>query len=140
MFLERKFARHLGHTFEQRRCTVLPEADWSSLPELVLDVVSHLQILLFARRNYDHVASDFGFVPIHGRMGLGSQVEQLKAEIPRVFARYERRFALAELESEMDDDGVPFLQAAGSIRGLKGTLSLNITVTTRKISQVAFGP
>jgi hypothetical protein len=140
MFLERKFARRVETAFEPRRCAVLPDADWGPLPEQVYDVVSHLQILLLARRNYDHIARDFGFLPIHGRTGLANQVEQLKTEIPRVFSRYERRFALTEIETEMDDDGVPFLQASGSIHGLEGRLTLYVTVTTRQIGRVEFGP
>lgn len=140
MFLEKKFAHRVKSEFAPRRCAVLPTADWSLLPELIYDVISHLQILLLARRNYDHVASDFGFLPIHGRTGLNAQLEQLKAEIPRVFSRYERRFALASLEAEVDDDGVPYLRGSGSIRGLKGSLHLSISVKTRKIIEVDFEP
>ncbi|MGC4067270.1 MAG: GPW/gp25 family protein [Polyangiaceae bacterium] len=140
MFLERKFARRAESRFEPRSHLVLPDTDLKLLPELVYDVVSHLQILLSARRNYAHVAADFGFSPIHGRTGLSSQVELLKTEIPRVFNRYEPRFTLAELEAEMDDDGVPFLQATGTISGLVGKLALDIAVTSRRITRVAFGP
>jgi predicted component of type VI protein secretion system len=140
MFLEKKFAFRGKSEFTPRRCVVLPAADFCLLPEVVYDVISNLQILLLARRNYDHVALDFGFFPIHGRTGLSDQLERLQKEIPDVFARYERRFTLATLEAEVDDDGLPYLLGAGSIRGQKGALSFSISIKTRKITRVEFEP
>jgi hypothetical protein len=142
MFLERKFAHAAGagqgFGTTTVRCSVLPSADWSAMPEPVYDVICSLQLLLKARRNYDHVVRDFGFSPSHGQTGLDGQIELLQREIPAVFGRYERRFSLQELDADVDEDGVAFMRASGRVRGTEGTLSLLFSVSDRRISEVTF--
>lgn len=145
MFLERKFSRKRTHAqaSDPSLCPVLPDADWSSLPELVYDVVCNLQLLLGARRKYSHVLHDFGLSASDGEHGQEAQLERLSAELPATLARYERRFSLEELDFEVDDEGIGAMKVSGQLPALPGKLVFRFGVVSRKITSLeytAFAP
>jgi hypothetical protein len=140
MFLERKFSRRGAHG-ESRGpsvCPGLPQADWSTLPELVYDVVCNIQLLLASRRRYSHVLSDFGLSPSHGEHGQDAQLERLQAELPATLARYERRFVLEEVAFEVDDAGAGAVKVSGQIPAAAGGLTFRFGLTSRKIVSLEF--
>lgn len=142
MFLERKFSRKRTYADapSPALCPVLPDADWSTLPELVYDVVCNIQLLLKARRKYSHVLSDFGLSASDGEHGQEAQIQRLQAELPATLARYERRFGLDELEFEVDDEGVSAMKVSGRLAALGGRLVFRFGVTSRKISWLEYSP
>lgn len=142
MFLERKFSVELGARlrFDPALCPSLERLDRSALPELVYDVVCNLQLLLAARRGYDHVLGDFGLSASDGAAGREARVEKLQEEVPETFGRYERRFQLARLDFDVDDTGDTFMKATGRIDGACGTLVFRFGIVSRSIVDLAFRP
>lgn len=142
MFLERKFSVALGPRlrFAPALCPSLERLDRSALPELVYDVLCNLQLLLGARRGYDHVLADFGLSASDGATGREARVEKLQAEVPETFARYERRFQLARLEFDVDAAGDTFMKATGRIDGAHGTLEFRFGIVSHGIIDLAFRP
>lgn len=142
MFLERKFSRHdpESRRVEPSLCPALPHADWSRLPEVVYDVLSNLQILLSARRNYSHVFADFGLSPSDGQHGLEARIEVLQSELPQTLARYERRFRLDEVDVDVDDAGTPHMLLRGVLLTQPGSLALRFGVIDRRILSFEYGP
>lgn len=142
MFLERKFSskRSEHGACEPPLCPVLPRAEWSALPELVYDVLCNIQLLLKARRGYDHIFPDFGLTPNEGHFGYEAMVERTQIEFPQTLARYEPRFTLDDSDIEVDDDGTYFSRATGTIRGIDGRFSFRFGVLSRKIDALEFVP
>lgn len=142
MFLERKFSRQRtgSEGGGPSVCPVLPDADWSALPELVYDVVCNIQLLLASRRRYSHVFADFGLSPSHGGHGQEAQLERLQAELPPTLARYERRFVLEKVAFEVDDAGVGAVKVSGQIPAAAGSLTFQFGLTSRKIAALEFAP
>jgi hypothetical protein len=142
MFLERKFSIELAgrQRFEPPVCPGLERIDRSTLPELVCDVVCNLQLLLAARRGYDHVLGDFGLSTSDGQSGQEARVERLQSEVPETFARYERRFALLQLDFDVDDAGDAFMKASGRIAAARGNLVFRFGTVNRKIIELRFQP
>lgn len=142
MFLERKFSRKLTGRlrFEPALCPSLDGLDRSALPELVYDVLCNLQLLLSARRGYDHVLGDFGLSASEGGAGREARVEKLQAEVPETFARYERRFALLRLDFDVDATGETFMKATGRIEQASGGLVFRFGIDNRRIVDLAFRP
>jgi len=142
MFLERKFSRRRAQSPSEGPsvCPVLPNADWSALPELVYDVICNIQLLLASRRKYSHVLSDFGLSPSHGEQGQEAQLERLQSELPLTLARYERRFLLDKIAFEVDDAGAGLIKVSGELPAAAGTLTFRFGITSRKIIALEFGP
>jgi predicted component of type VI protein secretion system len=141
MFLRRKFGDPATRNgFEDACRNVLPRADWSTIPEPICDVVNNLQVLLSARRCYDHIALDFGLSPNEGQTGLAAQIERIQRELPGIMVRYERRFDLSALEVDVDDDGASFMIIKGNVRGLSGTLCISFSLPGRKITRINYAP
>ena len=142
MFLQRKFARNGADaaSAEPALCPGLLDVDWSALPEVIHDVVCNLQLLLLARRRYDHVLSDFGLSAESGQSGHAARVECLQQEVPETFARDERRFELTELDFEVDLSGSVSMKAAGRVALAAGVLELHFGVVGRKITKLCFVP
>jgi hypothetical protein len=142
MFLERKFSVELGARlrFEPALCPSLEKLDRSALPELVYDVLCNLQLLLGARRGYDHVLGDFGLSASEGAAGREARVERLQAEVPETFGRYERRFQLARLDFDVDEAGDTFMKATGRIEAAQGTLVFRFGIVSHTIVDLAFRP
>jgi gene 25-like lysozyme len=140
MFLERKFSIALGgrQTFEPPVCPGLQGIDRTALPELVYDVVCNLQLLLAARRHYDHVLPDFGLSTSDGQSGQEARVERLQREVPETFARYERRFALLQLDFDVDDAGDAFMKVTGRVPAAQATLVFRFGVVNRKIVELSY--
>jgi predicted component of type VI protein secretion system len=142
MFLERKFSRKLGArlSFEPPQCQGLEHIDRSALPELVYDIVCNLQLLLAARRRYDHVLADFGLGTSDGQSGQETRVERLQQEVPETFARYERRFGVLQLDFDVADAGDAFMEVSGRVEAARGTLVFRFGVVSRKIVELTFQP
>jgi hypothetical protein len=142
MFLERKFSIQLDARlrFEPALCPALERLDRSALPELVYDVSCNLQLLLLARRGYDHVLGDFGLSASDGGTGHEARVETLQAEVPETFRRYERRFQLERLDFDVDPAGDTFMKATGRIDAAHGTLVFRFGIVSRTIVELAFRP
>lgn len=142
MFLERKFSQKLGGRlrFEPALSPSLDKLDRSSLPELVYDVVCNLQLILSARRGYDHTLPDFGLSASEGGSGQEARVERLQLEVPETFARYEPRFSLARLDFDVDASGETLLKATGRIDAAAGALLFQFGIISRRISALAFRP
>lgn len=160
MFLERKFAPQAPQAQRSALCDVLPEADWAVLPELVYDVLVNIQVLLKARRGYDHILPDYGLTASDGNTGAEAQVERLQRELPETLARYEPRFALKELDFEIEADGKSSVVVTGSIlatpagvqapavgapsastpRPLPGSFRFCFAATSRKILTLDYFP
>jgi hypothetical protein len=140
MFLERKFSSTLGgrQRFEPPVCPGLQGIDRTELPELVYDVVCNLQLLLAARRHYDHVLPDFGLSTSDGQTGLEARVERLQREVPETFARYERRFGLQQLDFDVDDAGDAFMKVTGRVPAARATLVFRFGVVNRKIIELRY--
>lgn len=141
MFLERKFSQRSGvsEINDPPLSPVLPHADWSSFPELVYDVLSNIQLLLKARRGYDHILPDYGLSPSEGRFGHEGLIERLSVELPQTLRRYEPRFTLLETDVE-ETDGKRFMRATGTIRGLAGRFSFRFGILSRKVDSLDFEP
>jgi len=141
MFLERKFSRKYARLrFEPPLSPSLDALDRSALPELVYDVVCNLQLLLAARRGYDHTLMDFGLSASEGGSGREARVERLKLEVPETFARYERRFSLSRLDFDVDEAGETSLVATGRVDAAKGALVFRFGINDRKIAKLEFRP
>ena len=142
MFLERKFSVELDARlrFDPALCPSLDGLDRSALPELVYDVLCNLQLLLGARRGYDHVLGDFGLSASEGATGREARVEKLQQEVPETLARYERRLSLERLDFDVDDAGDTFMKATGRIDGAQGTLVFRFGIVSRTIIGLAFRP
>lgn len=142
MFLERKFTRRRAHGQSDGPsvCPVLPDADWSSLPELVYDVICNIQLLLASRRGYAHVLSDYGLSPSHGEHGQEAQLERLQAELPLTLARYERRFLLQKIAFDVDEEDAGAIKVSGHLPAAAGSLTFRFGVTSRKIVALEFSP
>ena len=142
MFLERKFSRTLEGRLrcEPALCPSLDALDRSLLPELVYDVVCNLQLLLAARRGYDHVLGDFGLSAAEGGAGHEERVERMQREVPETFARYERRFQLGRLDFDVDADGQTTMKATGRIALCQGTLVFRFGIISRSIIELQFRP
>lgn len=141
MFLERTFSTHgpTHRTAEPPLSPVLPRADWSAFPELVYDVMSNIQLLLKARRGYDHVLPDYGLTPNEGRFSHEGLIERLNLELPQTLARYEPRFTLVETDIE-EHDGAHCMRATGSICGVPGKFSFRFSILSRKLDCLDFEP
>ncbi len=142
MFLERKFSRVDPESGRARPalCPVLPAADWRCLPALAHEVMVNVQLLLKARRGYDHVFPDYGLTPPEGSTGAEAQVERIQRELPETLARYEPRFRLAELDFEVDDEGRCLLLVTGSIAALSGTFRFTFSAASRRINGLEYLP
>lgn len=142
MFLERKFSRRdpdLSRS-DPPLCPALPAADWSSLPEVVYDVICNLQLLLAARRGYSHVFADFGLSASNGQQGLEARIEALQAELPGMLARYESRYRLDEVDVDVDDEGAPSLKLSGALPAARGLLVFRFGIISRKILSFEYTP
>jgi predicted component of type VI protein secretion system len=142
MFLERKFSRHNPDAprKDPPLCPVLPDADWSRLPEVVYDVVCNLQLLLASRRGYSHVLPDFGLSPSNGQHGMEARVETLQAELPAMLARYEPRFRLQEADVDVDDAGSSNMKVSGELLSPPGAFSFRFGIISRKILSFEYEP
>lgn len=142
MFLERKFSSKCSEhgTLKPPLCPVLPRAEWSALPDVVYDVICNIQILLKARRGYDHIFPDFGLTPSEGHFGNEAMIERAQVEFPQTLARYEPRFVLEATDTETDDDGTHFLRASGTIRCVSGRFAFRFGLLNRKIDSLEFVP
>jgi phage baseplate assembly protein W len=124
MFLERKFL-----TPTERSAANAPgaanDADRpSGLPEPLGDVVRNIERVLATERGIGHVLPDFGL----SRSGQGSVegvLAHATAELRETLPRYEARFAIDELETDVDDDGRPFVHVLGRIAGARVTLTID---------------
>ncbi len=141
MFLERHFSVREPNerTSDPPLSPVLPRADWSAFPELVYDVMSNIQLLLKARRGYNHCLPDYGLTPSEGRFGHEDLIERLNVELPRTLARYEPRFVLTETDVE-EHAGAYHLRVSGTIRTLPGEFCFRFGVLSRKIDSLEFTP
>lgn len=141
MFLERNFSTYdpATRTTEPPLSPVLPRADWAAFPQLVYDVMSNIQLLLKARRGYDHVLPDYGLTASEGRFGHDDLIERLNVELPQTLARYEPRFSLVETDFE-EHAGAQYMRVSGTIRGVPGRFSLRFAILGRKIDRLDFEP
>ena len=122
MFLERKFSRRdpdLSRS-DPPLCPALPAADWSSLPEVVYDVICNLQLLLAARRGYSHVFADFGLSASNGQQGLDARLD--------------------EVDVDVDDEGAPSLKLSGALPAAPGLLVFRFGIISRKILSFEYTP
>src|SRR5690606_344165 len=137
MFLERKFAtQRRGPAPQARHSRVLPNADWSRVPPTIHDIVSNIQILLQARRGYDHVFPDFGLSPVNGWHNVPEALERLNIELPETLARYEPRFVMHKLDFDVTDEGLNLIVVSGTVRDDGGLLHFTFEAERRRIVRV----
>jgi predicted component of type VI protein secretion system len=98
----------------------------------------NIQILLRARRRYDHLLPDYGLSAPHGKLADDNQIEVLQTQFPETLKRYEPRFNLGVLDFDVNDDGISFMTATGDLRVCPGTLRFSFTVNSRIILSVHF--
>lgn len=119
MFLERKFLS--ASERHARRGEIGP---LTGLPERVDDVARNIDRLLAAERSVSHVLPDYG-LSHSGQRSLEGVIAHATAELRETLARYEPRLALADIESELDDDGRPRLLVRGQIGDTRVTLIID---------------
>ena len=130
MFLERKFMTPIdrGATRDTGRRPALPEP--------VQDVVRNVERVLAAERGIGHVLPDFG-LSRSGHWSTEGVLVQAAAELRETLPRYEARFALDDIETDLDDDGRPLVLAIGRIAGVRVTLAID--PVRRRIRAVQLG-
>lgn len=139
MFLERKFAtQRRGPLLQARRSRVLPNADWSQMPPTIHDIVANIQILLQARRGYDHVFPDFGLSPVNGWHNVPEALERLNIELPETLGRYEPRFVMQELDFDVTDEGLNLIVVSGTVKTDGSLLHFTFEAERRRIVRVDY--
>ena len=119
MFLERKFM-----TLTERRTLAATAGALADLPERIHDVVRNVERLLAAERGVGHVLPDYGFSR-SGHWSVEGIIAHTTAELRQTLPRYETRFALDDVEAELDDDGHPLLLVLGRIGEVRVTLTID---------------
>jgi phage baseplate assembly protein W len=130
MFLERKFMSP-----GERRERLLAAGPLAALPEEVRDVAQNLSHLLAAERGIGHVLPDFGFSR-SGHWSAEGLLTHCSRELRENLRRYEPRFALVDIEAELDADGHPALLVLGRVVGVSGLVSLTLDPIQRRICAV----
>ncbi len=139
MFLERKFVLDAaGPPAQSRFGSVLPNADWSYVPPTIHDIVNNIQILLRARRGYDHIFKDFGLSPITGWHNVPEVLERLNVELPETLSRYEPRFVMAKLDLDVTDDGLKLMVLCGVTKDDGSLLRITFEAERRHVVRVDY--
>lgn len=117
MFLQRKFL-----TDTER--AVAPAHRHPALPAPIDDVVQNLEHVLAAERGISHVLPDYG-LSRSGAWSVEGILVHAAAELKETLPRYEARLALDEIETDLDDDGLPIVVVRGRIAGVRVTLTID---------------
>lgn len=118
MFLERKFMSPSEH-----RAAVEAGAR-TGLPAAVQDVVHNLERVLSAERGIGHVLPDYG-LSRSGQWSLEGVLAHASAQLGETLPRYERRLAIDEIETDVDDAGHPLVLVIGRIGGARVTVTID---------------
>jgi phage baseplate assembly protein W len=118
MFLERKFMTPT----ERRAATATGPRN--ALPAPIQDVVHNVERVLAVERGIGHVLPDFG-LSRSGHWSTEGVLVQASAELRETLPRYEARFALDDIETDLDDDGHPLVLVIGRIAGARVTLVID---------------
>jgi phage baseplate assembly protein W len=130
MFLERKFLTPI------ERGTAIHAGPRTALPEAIQDVVRNVERVLAAERGIGHVLPDFG-LSRSGHWSLEGVLVHAVAELRETLPRYEARFALDDIETDLDDDGRPLVLVIGRIAGARVTLAID--PLRRRVQAVQLG-
>jgi len=98
--------------------------------------VRNVERVLAAERGIGHVLPDFG-LSRSGHWSTEGVLVQAAAELRETLPRYEARFALDDIETDLDDDGRPLVLAIGRIAGVRVTLAID--PVRRRIRAVQLG-
>jgi phage baseplate assembly protein W len=131
MFLERKFM-----SSDERRALLAEAGPLAGLPERTRDIVHNLERLLATERGIGHVLPDYG-LSRSGQWSVEGVIAHATAELRETLPRYDARFALDDIESELDDNGRPLLLVIGRIDGAR--VILTIDPLGRRIGNVRLG-
>ena len=118
MFLERKFMSPSEHR------AVVEAGARTGLPALVQDVVHNIERVLSAERGIGHVLPDYG-LSRSGQWSLEGVLAHASAQLGETLPRYERRIAIDEIETDVDDAGHPLVLVIGRIGGARVTLAID---------------
>jgi predicted component of type VI protein secretion system len=118
MFLERKFMSPSEHR------AVVEAGARTGLPALVQDVVHNIERVLSAERGIGHVLPDYG-LSRSGQWSLEGVLAHASVQLGETLPRYERRLAIDEIETDVDDNGHPLVLVIGRIGGARVTLAID---------------
>jgi phage baseplate assembly protein W len=118
MFLERKFMSPSEHR------AVVEAGARTGLPARVQDVVHNIERVLSAERGIGHVLPDYG-LSRSGQWSLEGVLAHASAQLGETLPRYERRLAIDEIETDVDDAGRPLVLVIGRIAGARVTLAID---------------
>jgi predicted component of type VI protein secretion system len=130
MFLERKFM-----TARERADARAADAH-AGLPEPIRDVVHNIERLLAAERGIGHVLPDYG-LSRSGQWSVEGVLVHAAAQLRETLPRYETRFALVDLETDLDPDGRPLVRVRGTIGGAR--VALTVDPLNRRIHAIELG-
>jgi predicted component of type VI protein secretion system len=118
MFLERKFMT-AGERADARAAT-----GHLGLPDRVRDVVHNIERLLAAERGIGHVLPDYG-LSRSGHWSVEGVLVHAAAQLRETLPRYETRFALDDLETDLDPDGRPLVLVRGRVGDARVALTID---------------
>jgi phage baseplate assembly protein W len=108
----------------------------TKLPAPVQDVVRNVERVLAAERGIGHVLPDFG-LSRSGHWSVEGVLVHATAELRETLPRYETRFALDDIETDLDDDGRPLVLVIGRIGEARVTLAID--PLRRRVQAVQLG-
>jgi phage baseplate assembly protein W len=118
MFLERKFLP------ASERGAASGGPAHARLPAPLEDVVRNLEHVLAAERGISHILPDFG-LSRSGAWSVEGILVHAAAELRETLPRYEARFALDDIETDLDDDGLPIVVVHGRVAGVRVALTID---------------